>query len=257
MTTSGDEAIYPTQGQAPHAQAELAEVFVALADTLVDDFDIIEFLNLLTQTCVDLLGAGAAGILLADTRGLLRVMGASSETAQLLELLQLQDDHGPCVESVRTGRPLAVTDLGSGSTRWPDFAAAATFAGFRAMDAVPMRLRSDVIGGLNVFHTTTEPFNPDQLRIATALADTATIGLLQHRALQRSTVVGEQLQTALNSRIVLEQAKGMIAEYANIGVDRAFERLRQHARNNNRKLTDVARDVVERRLRLDGTDSSA
>jgi GAF domain-containing protein len=230
--------------------AKLAEVFVALADTLVDDFDVVELLDRLVGTCVDLLGATAAGLLLIDQRGALQVMASSSEAAQLLELLQLQNDDGPCLDCVRTGAVVAVSDLTAEASRWPQFSSAAIVAGFQAVDAFPLRLRSEVVGGLNVFHAKPEAFTDEDRRVASALAATATIGMLQQRALHRSSVLGEQLQTALNSRVVIEQAKGMLAEHANIEIDTAFELLRKHARDNNRKLTDVARDVTQQGLRL-------
>jgi transcriptional regulator with GAF, ATPase, and Fis domain len=235
-------------------QARLAEMFVTLADTLIEDYDVVDLLDQLVRTCVDLLGAAAAGLLLIDQRGSLQVMASSSEAAQILELLQLQNDEGPCLDCVRTGRPVIVADMTADAGRWPQFAAAALAAGFHAVDALPLRLRTEVIGGLNVFHAEPEPFNDYDRRVVAALGATATIGILQQRALHRSSVLGEQLQTALNSRVVIEQAKGMLAEHAKVGMDEAFALLRRHARNNNRKLTDVARAVTDDGLRLDTSD---
>jgi GAF domain-containing protein len=222
----------------------LSDTFVDLADTMVADFDVIDFLHLLTDRTVRLLGASAAGVVLADPRGELRVAAASSEEAGLLELFQLQNDQGPCLDCFRTGQPVTATDLASQAQSWPRFADAATRAGFRTVEALPMRLRDQVIGALNLFRAEPDSFDPADLRIAQALADVATIGLLHERNVRRSETVAEQLQAALNSRVVLEQAKGKLAERLGIDMDRAFTMLRDYARNANQRLTDVARDFV-------------
>jgi GAF domain-containing protein len=230
----------------------LAEAFVTLADTLVEDFDVVELLHRLVQACVDLLDATAAGLLLLDPRAQLRVVASSGEQAHLLEMFQLYSDEGPCLDCVRTGAPVSVDDLEAAEPRWPRFAPAARQAGFRSVRAVPLRLRSEVIGGLNLFHAGTVSLPPADLRIAQALADVATIGILQQRAIHRSSVLAEQLQTALNSRIVLEQAKGMLAEHGQVSMEVAFGCLRGFARDHNRKLGDVALALTEGRLELDG-----
>jgi GAF domain-containing protein len=222
----------------------LSDTFVDLADTMVADFDIIDFLHLLTDRTVRLLGASAAGVVLADPRGGMRVAAASSEEARLVELFQLQYDQGPCLDCYRTGRPVTATDLTGPDQRWPRFAQAAVQAGFRAVEALPMRLRDQVIGALNLFGAEPGPFETADLRIAQALADVATIGLLHERNVRRSETVAEQLQAALNSRVVIEQAKGKLAERLGIDMDRAFTMLRDYARNSNQHLTDVARDFV-------------
>jgi GAF domain-containing protein len=222
----------------------LSDTFVDLADTMVADFDIIDFLHLLTDRTVRLLGASAAGVVLADPRGGMRVAAASSEEARLVELFQLQYDQGPCLDCYRTGRPVTATDLAGPAPRWPRFAEAAARAGFRSVEALPMRLRDQVIGALNLFGAEPGPFETADLRIAQALADVATIGLLHERNVRRSETVAEQLQAALNSRVVIEQAKGKLAERLGIDMDRAFTMLRDYARNSNQHLTDVARDFV-------------
>jgi GAF domain-containing protein len=222
----------------------LSDTFVDLADTMVADFDVIDFLHLLTDRTVALLAASAAGVVLADPRGELRVAAASSEEAGLLELFQLQNDQGPCLECFRTGRPVTAAGLAGPDLRWPRFARAATRAGFATVEALPMRLRDQVIGALNLFRAEPGPFNPADLRIAQALADVATIGLLHERNVRRRETVAEQLQAALNSRVVIEQAKGKLAERLSIDMDRAFTMLRDYARNANLHLTDVARDFV-------------
>jgi GAF domain-containing protein len=222
----------------------LSDTFVDLADTMVADFDVIDFLHLLTDRTVRLLGASAAGVVLADPRGELRVAAASSEEAGLVELFQLQNDQGPCLDCFRTGRPVTANDLTGPDQRWPRFAEAATQAGFRTVEAVPMRLRDQVIGALNLFCAEPGTFTPADLRIAQALADVATIGLLHERNVRRSETVAEQLQAALNSRVMIEQAKGKLAERYGINMERAFTMLRDYARNTNQHLTDVARDFV-------------
>jgi GAF domain-containing protein len=223
----------------------LTDTFVDLADTMVADFDIIDFLHMLTDRSVALLAASAAGVVLADPRGELRVAAASSEAAGMAELFQIQNDEGPCLECFRTGRSVTAADLAWGGTRWPRFAAAATHAGFRTVEALPMRLRDQVIGALNLFRATPGPFNPADLRIGQALADVATIGLLQERNLRRSETIAEQLQAALNSRVVIEQAKGKLAERLSTDMDHAFKLLRDHARDSNQRLTDVAQNFVD------------
>jgi GAF domain-containing protein len=222
----------------------LSDTFVELADTMVADFDIIDFLHLLTDRTVLLLAASAAGVVLADPRGELRVAAASSEKAGLVELFQLQNDQGPCLDCFRTGRPISAADLTGPDQRWPRFAQAATQAGFRTVEALPMRLRDQVIGALNLFRAEPGRFETADLRIAQALADVATIGLLHERNVRRSETVAEQLQAALNSRVMIEQAKGKLAERYGIDMDRAFTMLRGYARNTNQHLTDVARDFV-------------
>jgi len=223
----------------------LSDTFVGLADTMVADFDVIDFLHMLTDRSVALLAASAAGVVLADPRGELRVAAASSEAAGLIELFQIQNDQGPCLDCFRTGQPVTAADLTSADQRWPRFAAATVQAGFRTVEALPMRLRDQVVGALNLFRATPGPFAVADLRIGQALADVATIGLLQERNLRRSEILAEQLQGALNSRVVIEQAKGKLAERLTIDMEDAFRMLREYARNSNQHLTDVARNFVD------------
>jgi GAF domain-containing protein len=222
----------------------LSDTFVDLADTMVADFDVIDFLHVLTDRTVRLLAASAAGVVLADPRGELRVAAASSEEAGLLELFQLQNDQGPCLDCFRTGRPVTAAGLAGPDQRWPRFARAAARAGFGTVEALPMRLRDQVIGALNLFRAEPGPFEAADLRIAQALADVATIGLLHQRSVRRREAVAEQLQAALNSRVVIEQAKGKLAGRLGADMGRAFQMLRDYARNTNQHLTDVARDFV-------------
>jgi GAF domain-containing protein len=222
----------------------LSETFVELTDTMVADFDLIEFLHVLTQRSVELLNVSAAGLLLADPRGELRVVAASSEAARLLELFQLQSDQGPCLDCFRSGRPVTATDL-SADQRWPQFAGAAGQAGFSAVQALPMRLRDQVIGALNLFRGTAGAFDAEVVHVGQALADVATISLLHDRSMRRTDTLNEQLQTALNSRVIIEQAKGKLAERLGVDVDQAFTLLRDQARNRNQRLSDLALAFVD------------
>jgi|SRR5882724_9559690 len=226
------------------AEVELADVLIEMADTLVDDFDLIEFLQVLTERCVQVLDVTAAGLLLTDQRDTLQLVAASSERTRLLEVLQLQTDDGPCVDCFHTGQPVSVADLAA-EARWPRFTAAATQVGFTSVHAVPMRLRQQVIGALNLFDIAPAVLDKARLRAARALADVATIGLLQQRAISRRDLVTEQLQGALHSRIVIEQAKGVLAERHTLDMDEAFTLLRGYARDHSRRLSDLARDVID------------
>lgn len=227
----------------------LIRAFVELADTLVDDYDVIDLLDRLVSYSVGLLAADAAGILLADTRGELRVVAASNEESTTLELLQLQADEGPCVDCVRAGVPVSVTDLAEVEDRWPRFSAAiATRGTYRSVHALPLRLRGVAIGGLNLFHRRPGALPPADLALGQALADVATIGILQERAIRRGEVLQEQLQNALNSRIIIEQAKGVLAQYGDLSMDLAFDRLRRYSRDRNLRLSEVARQIIDQGL---------
>jgi len=230
------------------ADDSLVEAFVELADTLVDEFDVIDFLHLLVDRCVGVLGVDAAGLLLADEQGHLRLMASSDEHVRLLELFQLQSDEGPCLEAFATAAPVSAADLRTDGTRWPRFASAAVAAGFVAVDALPMRLRDQVIGALNLFHADARVLSPTARRDAQALVDVATIGLLQERAIRQQEVVTEQLQTALHNRVVIEQAKGLVAERLGVEMGAAFAALRGYARSHGRKLGEVARQVISREI---------
>lgn len=223
----------------------LARVFVELADTLVEEFDVVDFLQMLTERCVEVLAADAAGLMLADGRGNLRPVASTLERAHLLELLELQIEEGPCVECFATGRPIVNVDLPEARERWPRFVAAAVEAGFRSTHALPMRLRSQVIGALNLFTDEQARLGSEDIAIGQAMADVATIGLLHERTLREQTVLSEQLQTALQSRILIEQAKGVLAARANISVTEAFTQMRSHARRNHVTLTAVATAIIE------------
>jgi hypothetical protein len=223
----------------------LSETFVELTDTMVAGFDVIDFLHVLTDRSVQLLDVSAAGLLLADPRGELRVVAASSEAARLLELFQLQNDQGPCLDCFRSGQPVHAANLDAAARRWPKFAPAARQAGFAAVQALPMRLREQGIGALNLFRAAPGAFAPADVRIGQALADVATISLLHDRSMRHTDAVNEQLQTALNSRVVIEQAKGKLAERLGLDMDHAFNIMRNFARARNLRLSDLAQAFVD------------
>lgn len=226
------------------SQPAVTKAFAELADTLVDDFDLTEFLHVVTLRVHEALEVDAVGMLLASNSGSLNVVAASSEQAQLLELYQLQNAQGPCLDCYHTGHRVSCPDLAASAHRWPRFAARALEAGFAAVHALPMRLRDEVIGGMNLFTKSPGPLDPDLLELGQALTDVATIGLLHQRAMQQHELLTQQLQNALNSRLTIEQAKGALAERRDITTDDAFELMRTYARQNHFKLTDVAKAVV-------------
>lgn len=226
------------------ASDRLAQVLVEVADTLVDEFDLIDFLQRVTTHTSDLVAARACGLMLADHRGRLQLMAASDERAEMLELFQVQADEGPCQDCYRDGEPVINTDLQHAQDRWPQFAPQAVAAGFKAVHAFPMRLRGQVIGALNMFGTHAEPMDEADVRVVQALADIATIGLLQERAIARGELLTEQLQSALNSRIVVEQAKGALAQLHGGSPDAAFTRLRDYCRSHGLRLSAVAYTVT-------------
>jgi transcriptional regulator with GAF, ATPase, and Fis domain len=225
----------------------LARAFVRLADTLASDFDVVEFLHGLAEDSVEILRAEAAGVMLADARGGLRLIASSEERMRLLELFELQGAQGPCLDAYSTGRAVQASAADS-LARWPVFAPQASRAGFQMMCAVPLRVRTDVIGALNLFRDNDELFTDTEIEIAQAMAKMAAIGLIQDRAVRERNLLAAQLQSALNSRVIIEQAKGMIAEYLTTTADDAFTLLRNYARYHNRKLSEVASDVVDRRI---------
>jgi GAF domain-containing protein len=229
----------------PTREAILARTFVELADTLVASFDVVELLNLVVERCIDVLDVDEAGFMLVAPDGGLRVMASSSEAMRVLELFELQAQEGPCLDCFTTGRRVALADLETVNDLWPRFAPVAVAGGFRSVCALPMRLRGTVIGALNLFNIKAGEMHQSNLNTAQALADVATIAILQHRATLDAQVLNEQLNHALNSRIVIEQAKGMVAQRDGLSTEQAFSLLRGHARNNNLRLADVARDIID------------
>ncbi|MRH89265.1 ANTAR domain-containing protein [Nocardia sp. SYP-A9097] len=229
----------------------LTAALVRMVDTLVVDYDPVELTQELVDTSVDLLPADAAGLLLADGHGDLQVFASTSEESRLLELLQVESAAGPCLQAYRTGEQVLVEDLEHGTQRWPAFAERAALEGFRGVCALPLRLRNDRIGALNLFTTRAGVLGLDEVRIGQALADFATIGIVHARILADSLVLNDQLNIALNSRVVIEQAKGMLAERAHLDMDTAFGSLRKYARDTNQRLADVSRALVDHGVTLE------
>jgi transcriptional regulator with GAF, ATPase, and Fis domain len=244
--SAGSDEIAGEGGAAARREQRVARAFVHLADTMVDDFDLAEFLHMLVDHCVDLLDVDAAGVLLSDQRGGIRMAAASSEKSKLLEVFAAETDGGPCVECVRTGQIVISADLTADAGRWPRYAAAAEACGFRAVHALPMRLRRDVIGALSLLNTHSDGVHAMTIELGQALADVATIGILQQRTIDHSAVLTEQLQTALTSRVIIEQAKGMLAAHSGtLTPDEAFSVLRGYARTHHHRLSDLARQVID------------
>jgi GAF domain-containing protein len=234
----------------------LTRTFVELADSLVADFDVVDVLTLLTSRCVEVLGVAAAGLMLVGIDGNLRVMASSSEGMRVLELFELQSQQGPCLDCYQTGLPVSNVDLATARRRWPRFTPEAIAAGFRTVHALPMRLRGNVIGALNLFHQDPDEMEESDVEAAQALADVATIAILQHRAAIEAQVLNEQLHLALNGRIIIEQAKGIVAERRHLNMEEAFYALRNHARNRRLMLVDVANGVIDGSFDLSELDSS-
>ncbi len=226
------------------ASDRLAHVLVEVADTLVDEFDLIDFLQRVTTHASGLVSARICGLMLADHLGRLRLMAASNERAEMLELFQVQTDEGPCLDCFRSGEPVIITDLKEAVDRWPQFAPHAVAAGFKSIHAFPMRLRGQVIGALNMFGAAAGSMDEADVRVIQALADIATIALLQERAIARGELLTEQLQGALNSRIALEQAKGFLAQLHGETPDEAFTRMRTYCRRHGLTLSSVAHAVA-------------
>jgi transcriptional regulator with GAF, ATPase, and Fis domain len=241
MTDRGSSDLGPREQV---RERRIVETFVELADTLVEDFDVVEFLSTLTEHVVALDVASEVGILLVDEVGDLQFVAASDERTQVLELFQVQNEEGPCQDCYATGLPVAVPDLAMEVARWPRFVPKALASGFRSVQAVPLRSHGTVLGAMNLFLAQPDGISTDELFVVQAMAHVATIGLLQQRELQRANSVASQLQHALQSRISIEQAKGIVSEQAHITTTAAFELLRGYSRDRNRKLTTVAADVV-------------
>lgn len=226
------------------APERLARVFVEMADTLVDEFDLVDFMQTLAARTGELLDADAVGLLLADPKGRLHLMAASDERAEMLELFQIQVHEGPCQDCYSSGRPVVNADLTKATERWPSFAPRAVSAGYRSVHAFPLRLRRQVLGALNVFGDETGQISTADATVVQGLADVATIALLQQSAIAKGELLTEQLQTALNSRIVIEQAKGALAQIHDETPDQAFTRLRAYSRERHLRLGEVALAVT-------------
>lgn len=241
----------------PTRDAKLLETFAKLADTLVADYDVVDLLQFLVDTCQDLLDTAAAGILLADPTGDLEVIVSTSEASRLVEMMQLGAEAGPCIESFTTGRVVSVPDISHVSDAWAPFRDSALDQGFASAHAIPMRLRETTIGTLNLLRETEGELEPQDAAAAQAFADVATIGILHERSMRESMVLAEQLQNALNRRIVIEQAKGVIAHTHKVSMDDAFTLIRDYARSHQVPVSQVAARLVDLTLTLDGYGSDA
>jgi GAF domain-containing protein len=226
-------------------ESDVVKTLVDMADTLVDDYDVVDMLTGLADRCVSLLGVSAAGVMLAAPAGDLNLVASSSEAMRLLELFELQAQEGPCLDAFRTGEAVEHQTLEAGAGRWPSFSAAALRAGFLSALAVPLRLRKVTMGALNLLRATREPMAEADLIVARAFADLAALSISQHRASVDALRLNEQLSAALTSRIVIEQAKGVISERAGVDLTEAFRRLRTFARDSNLRLTDVAQEAID------------
>lgn len=229
-------------------EAAIVDAFVYLSDTLVADYDVIEFLHFLTERCVEFSAVDEAAVMLAAPSGHLQAIASSSERSRLLELFELQNQDGPCLDAYRTGIVVSSADLSRDRDRWPTFAPHALDVGFKAVHSVPLKLRQDVIGALNLLRVEPGDIIEHDATVLRALSDIATVGILQERLLNQATAHASGLHTVLASRISIEQAKGILAQRKNIQIDEAFDTLRVYARHNGLRLTDVATGVVNRTL---------
>jgi GAF domain-containing protein len=232
----------------------LARIFVEIVDTLVVDFDVVDLLTMVADQCVEVLDVTAAGLMLVAPGGDLRVIAYSSEAVRAVELFELQSEEGPSLDAFRTGAAVVNQHLESVNSRWPRFAAKAIECDFRSVHALPMRLRGVTIGALSLFRAHDGAMEEGDVMAAQALADVATVAIIHHRAASEAQLVIEQLNHALNSRIVIEQAKDVVAERTGLDMEQAFARLRNHARNHNLRLVDVAHAVVDGSLKSEAFD---
>jgi GAF domain-containing protein len=226
----------------------ITQAFVSIGNSMVDGADVVDLLSGLTSDCARLLDIASAGLLLADGQGVLHVLAASSERTRDLEIFQLQRDQGPCLDCFHTGKRVSVDDLSRETERWPAFVAAAAAAGFAAVHALPMRLRGTVLGALNLFGDKAGPLAADDLDLAQALAHVASIALITDKATSDEETINQQLQAALSSRVMIEQAKGVLAQVGILDMDQAFNALRGYARDHDERLSEVAQQLISGRL---------
>ncbi|MFP7761616.1 ANTAR domain-containing protein [Marisediminicola sp. LYQ134] len=232
----------------PSREQRLNQTFVRLADTLVEDYDVVNMLHVLVEECADLFDTNAGGLMLADKQGDLHLVASTSESAELVEIMQLNAGAGPCVECFHTGVAVSVPDIDLTHDRWPQFSRVAAGQGYRSMYATPLRLRGRTLGAMNLFSTQVGALNERDVTAARALADVATIGIVQERVIREGNIVATQLQHALDSRVVIEQAKGVLYEIRGYDMDEAFNALRRYARSHNLSLRSVAAAIISKRL---------
>lgn len=226
----------------------VSAAFIEIADFLVGPYDSIDVLRTLVDHCVTLLDVTAAGIVLADQFGALQVLASTSEESQHVELLQHRAGAGPCVDAYRYGKVVTLSDIEAEGDRFPAFQSAALSQGFHSVHAIPMRVRPKTIGALNLFRTDTGSLSVADAKIAQALADLATISILHARNLQEEAVMKEQVARALGSRVLIEQAKGIIAQRDSIDMDEAFKILRAYSREHDQTLHMSAAQIIARRI---------
>jgi GAF domain-containing protein len=231
-------------------EEQLLQTFAKLADTLVADYDVVDLLQSLVDTCQDLLDTAAAGILLANGAGELEVVASTSEASRLVETMQLGAEAGPCIESFQTGNVVSLADISQAPEEWSRFRDSALEQGFASVHAIPLRLREKTIGTLNLLREVIGELEPLDAIAAKAFADVATIGILHERSMRESTLLSEQLQTALNRRIIIEQAKGFVAHTQSVSVDDAFTLIRNYARSHQLPISLVAAQLVDMTLDL-------
>jgi GAF domain-containing protein len=229
-------------------EARLTTAFVTLADTLTTEYDIVDLLDLLVRECTEILDVEAGGLMLADSEGNLQLVASTSEQAELVELMQLNAGAGPCLDCFARGEPVSISDISQSGDRWPGFRDAASEHGFRSVYAAPMKLRGDVIGTMNLLSISVGELNDRDIAVAQALTDVATIGIMQERMIRESGLISEQLQRALDSRILIEQAKGVLSQTGQMDMEEAFTTMRNFARKNQLTLHVVADGITSRTL---------
>lgn len=238
-------------------ETRISAAFVAVADTLTTDFDAVELLHTLINDCVEILDMNAGGLMLADSTGELHLMTSTSEAAELVEIMQMAASSGPCIDCFNTGSAVAVSDITQETSRWPEFVRVALSQDYRSVLATPMKLRGNVIGTMNLFSFTVGEVSERDAAVAQALADVATIGILQERVIREGHIIEEQLHRALDSRIIIEQAKGVIASSLALTMDEAFALLRTYARDRNLTIRSVSGRVVDQELAVKDMTSTA
>lgn len=229
-------------------EQRINEAFVKVAGTLMDQYDVVDLLSALVEECTDLLDIQAGGLLIANNLGELELIASTSEEAEFVEVMQLAAGAGPCVDCFHTGEQVSVDNIDASGDRWPEFRKAAMRKGFQAIHATPMRIRGKIIGSLNLLGTTPRHLSDRDAKLAQALADVAVIGILQERSLRDVNFVNEQLQLALDTRILVEQAKGVLAQMEKLDMDAAFTVLRAYSRANGISLRITAQNVINRSL---------
>ena len=229
-------------------EERINDAFVRVAGTLVDDYDVLDLLSTLMNTCTDLLDVQAGGILLADSTGQLELVASTSEEAEIVEIMIVAAGAGPCIDCFNTGTVVSVADIDADAGQWPRFRKTALDQGFRATHATPLRLHGEVVGAMNLLSTDVGALSSRDAKLAQALADVATVGILHERSLRQPEMVAAQLHLALDTRILVEQAKGVLAQIRSCTMTEAFTTLRDYARAHDVTLRVAAEGVVNRTI---------